>query len=193
MLGLVPLFAAAGLLVVQTMLARPGHFRDIMGDSLAWADGFTSLAFVWFCHQALVNRRHPALHGGWLLITPLPLVMAVVTRLPIDPPGGPDLPLRPSFDFVFNIAMVVMLLCAAALWRWQPRKPAPFIAAIAMTLLEWAGYYLAPTLSGWHRFTTAIGAAPVAMIAGIGFTIGAAAMWHGWRAAAAIQGSAARG
>jgi len=181
MFALVPLFCSAGFLIVQQMQRRTDVFRDTMGDRLMWADGLSTVVFAFLCYQALVHRRNPALHGGYLLATPLPLIMAVVTRLPLGlVPKGTRLPA--AFDPYFDLSMIVMLACAAGLWRWQPRHPAPFIAVGVATVLEWAGYYLAPSIPGWTALGIAVAAAPSWLAGSIGLGIGAAAVWFGWTA-----------
>jgi len=181
MLAIVPLFCAGGFLVVQTMQRRTDLFRATMGDRLMWADGLSTVVFAFLCYQALANRRNPALHGGYLLATPLPLIMAVVTRLPLGLVTQ-GTPLPAAFHPGFNLAMVITLICVAALWRWQPSSPAPFITIAVATLLEWAGYYVAPSVPGWAAFGVAMAAAPTWIVGGVGLVMGAAAMWFGWAA-----------
>jgi hypothetical protein len=181
MLVMVPLFCSAGFLVVQTMQRRTDVFRTTMGDRLMCADGLSTIVFAFLCYKALVHRRTPALHGGYLLATPLPLIMAVVTRLPL---GLVDerATLPGAFHPGFNVAMVVTLLCVAALWRWQPSHPAPFITIGVATVLEWAGYYLAPSVPGWAAVGVAVAVGPTWVVGGMGLAMGAAAMWFGWTA-----------
>lgn len=181
MFVLVPLFCAAGFLVVQTMEQRTDTFRATMGDRLMWADGMSTVVFAFLCYKALVHRRNAPLHGGYLLATPLPLVMAIVTRLPLGLVADTT-PLPEAFHPGFNLSMVIVLACVVALWRWQPRYPAPFITIGIATLLEWAGYYLAPLVPGWAAFGVAVAAAPVWLVGGIGLVMGATAMWLGWSA-----------
>ena len=125
------------------------------------------------------HRRNPALHGGYLLATPLPLIMAVVTRLPL-PLVATGTPLPAAFHPAFNLSIVVMLLCMVVLWRWQPRHPAPFVTIGVATLLEWGGYYLAPAIPGWVAFGVAVAASPTWLVGAIGFGMGTAAVWYGW-------------
>jgi hypothetical protein len=181
MLGLVPLFCAAGFLVVQTMQRRTDVFRATMGDRLMWADGLSTIVFALLCHRALVHRRNPALHGGYLLATPLPLIMAVVTRLPL-PLVADTTPLPAAFHPAFNLAMVLTLACVAGLWWWQPKQPAPFITIGLATVFEWVGYHLAPSVPGWAAVGVALAEAPTWLVGGIGFGMGALAMWSGWTA-----------
>ena len=185
MLGLVPLFCSAGFLVVQTMQRRTDVFRATMGDRLMWADGLSTVVFAFLCYQALLHRRNAALHGGYLLATPLPLIMAVVTRLPLGLVAT-DTPLPAAFHPAFNLSMVITLACVLALWRWQPKRPAPFITIGAATVLEWAGYHLAPAVPGWAAVGVAVAAAPTWLVGGIGFGMGAAAMWLGWKGGAPV-------
>ena len=112
MLGLVPLFCAGGFLVVQTMLQRTDVFRATMGDRLMWVDGLSTVTFAFLCHQALAHRRNPALHGGYLLATPLPLIMAVVTRLPLGLVAK-GTPLPAAFQPAFDLSMVIILACVS--------------------------------------------------------------------------------
>jgi len=179
MMLLVPLFCATGLLVVQTMQRRTDVFRTTMGDRLMWADGLSTLTFAFLCYQALAHRRNPSLHGGYLLATLLPLIMAVVTRLPLHLVRD-TAPLPSAFHPGFNLSMVITLLSVAALWRWQPRQPAPFIVIGAATAMEWVGYYVVPTVPGWSAFGVMVAGAPTWAVAGIGFGFGATATWLGW-------------
>jgi hypothetical protein len=181
MLGLVPLFCAGGFLVVHTMQQRTDVFRATMGDRLMWADGLSTVAFAFLCYQALAHRRNPALHGGYLLATPLPLIMAVVTRLPLGLVAD-GTPLPAAFHPGFDLSMVITLACVAALWWWQPRRPAPFITIGVATVLEWIGYHLAPAVPGWAGFGVAVAAAPTWLVGSVGFAMGASAMYFGWKA-----------
>jgi hypothetical protein len=107
--------------------------------------------------------------------------MAVVTRLPLGLVAN-GTPLPAAFHPAFNLSMVIMLTCVVALWRWQPNRPAPFITAGAATVLEWAGYHLAPAVPGGAEVGVAVAAAPTWLVGGIGLGVGAAAMWLGWTA-----------
>ena len=189
MLGLVPLFCAGGFLVVQTMLQRTDVFRATMGDRLMWVDGVSTVTFAFLCHQALAHRRSPALHGGYLLATPLPLIMAVVTRLPLGLVAK-GTPLPDAFQPGFDLSMVVILACIAALWRWQPNRPAPFITIGAATVLEWIGYHLAPAVPGWAALGVAVAAATTWLVGGLGLAMGAAAMYLGWMAPLRVRSMA---
>src|SRR5215213_34999 len=99
------------------MQQRTDVFRATMGDRLMWADGLSTVTFAFLCYQALAHRRNAALHGGYLLATPLPLIMAVVTRLPLGL-VAPGTPLPAAFHPGFNLSMIITLACVVALWRW---------------------------------------------------------------------------
>ena len=88
------------------MQRRTDVFRATMGDRLMWADGVSTVVFAFLCYQALVHRRNAALHGGYLLATPLPLIMAVVTRLPLGLVAK-GTPLPAAFHPGFDLAMVI--------------------------------------------------------------------------------------
>jgi hypothetical protein len=107
--------------------------------------------------------------------------MAVVTRLPLGLVAD-GTPLPAAFHPGFDLSMVITLACVAALWWWQPRRPAPFMTIGVATLLEWIGYHLAPAVPGWAAFGVAVAAAPTWLVGGVGFAMGASAMYFGWKA-----------
>lgn len=181
MFVVVPLFTMGGWLVSQQMIARGDAFGLLLGDRLALVDVIGPPAFAFFVHQALVQRRTPALHGGWLLVTALLLIEATFTRIfgPIFERQGMDF--LSAFSLAFDLATVTGMLVAAALWRWQPRHPAPFIAALAVLVLQGAAFHLVPALPLWSALCRSIAALPAWPPAALGFAIGLLAVVHGWR------------
>jgi hypothetical protein len=55
-----------------------------------------------------------------------------------------------------------------------PRYPAPLITVGVATLLEWAGYYLAPASPAWAAFGVAVAASPIWLVGGLGLAMGGA-------------------
>jgi hypothetical protein len=190
MLLLVPLFTMGGLLVVQTMVSGDGVFAQVQGPRLAFVDGASTFAFAAFTYLALAERRRVHRHAGWLLATPVMLVMPVVTRIL---PGSlfPGVEPMPRFTMMFDIASAVAL--GIALWvAWRhPKGRTPFLAVAAVTLVQWAGYHLVPSLPAWGSLMAALRTAPVTLVASAGLLLGAAAMLLGWRAVPPLRARAA--
>lgn len=181
MFAVVPMFTLGGWLVSQQMIARGDDFGLLLGDRLALVDLVGPPAFAFFVHQALIHRRNPALHGGWLLVTALLLIEAAFTRIfgPLFMQLGLDF--LSAFALAFDVAIVTAMVVAAALWRWQPRHPAPFVTALAVVAFQGAAFHLAPALPVWLALCRSIAALPAWQPAGIGFAIGLLAVVHGWR------------
>jgi len=187
MLGLVPPFTAAGFMMLQTMTASERPFSEAFGDALCFVDGLATLAFAAFCHAALANRRNPALHGGYLLVTPGLLVMAVVTRLPIF--DGEDgwlgtLTWQERFAFSFDVASALVLVAALAMALRHRRYPQPFVALAVVTVVQAIGFHTLGDWPAWNAVADAVAATPMPVMGLIGLAIGGLAVWHGWRAGA---------
>ena len=89
--------------------------------------------------MALRHRRSPALHGGFLLMSGLPLWFAVGTRLPFITDNVSVVGMLDTFFRTVDVTMLVMLACAAFAWWRQPAQPLPFQLAMLMTALQCAG------------------------------------------------------
>jgi len=181
LLGLAPLFTAAGFMMLQTMTASERPFANTFGDALCFVDGLATLAFAAFCYAALANRRNPALHGGYLLVTPGLLVMAVVTRLPFFDDLLPDWTWQARFSFTFDLAMVIVLVAALVMGLRHRRHPQPFVALGVVTLVQGIGFHTLGNWAPWNAVADAIASTPTAVMGLIGLAVGGFAVWHGWR------------
>ena len=184
LLGLAPLFTAAGFMMLQTMTASERPFANTFGDALCFVDGLATLAFAAFCHAALANRRNPALHGGYLLVTPGLLVMAVVTRLRFFGDLLPDWTWQARFSFAFDVSTVIVLVAAIVMALRHRRHPQPFVALGIVTLVQGIGFHTLGDWSPWNSVADAIAATPTAVMGLIGLAVGGFAVWHGWRSGA---------
>lgn len=186
--ALVPLFTAGGLIVVYTMNAADSPFADVQGPRLGFVDVVATGAFAGLCYAALANRRNVHLHGGYMLATAILLIMPTVTRLhPFDYTARllPDATGFERFDLAFNVSASFALAAVAVLYVCNRRHAAPFVAIAAISLLQWAGYYLVQDLQMWSAVMDGMTAMPILLIGTIGFLIGAAAVSLGWRAGGA--------
>lgn len=195
MLVLAPLFTAAGFMMLQTMTAKDSRFSETFGDALCFVDGLATLAFAGFCYGALANRRNPTLHGGYLLVTPGLLVMAVVTRLPFwyGPEGWlPDRTGQEQFVISFDAAMVLVLAAALLMTLRHRRHPQPFLALGAVTLVQGIGFHTLGDWPPWKAVADAVAATPMELVGLVGLAVGTLAVWQGWRAGGRRGATASR-
>lgn len=184
-LMVIPLFSAAGLMMVHTMNAADSEFATLFGPRLGFVDAVAVVAFAGFCYAALANRRNPFLHGGYMLVTALLLVMATVSRL--NPFNylerlAPEASRAQQFDVAFDVSTLCVFLAIAALYLPNRRHAAPFVAIGAVTIIQWVGYYRIDQVPVWGRINDAMAAAPMLLMGAIGLAIGIAAVGLGWRA-----------
>lgn len=181
MLVVVPLFCASGFLVIMRMQQHQTTFRATMGDRLALVELIGVLTTATMAYLALRYRRSPALHGGFLLMSVLPLWFAVGTRLPIITDNVPATGLLDSFSRTVDVTMLIMLACAALAWWRQLRQPLPFQISMLATMLQWAAFYAAPSIPGWHDIAARPAGSPPIIVASLGLAVGLVAVWFGWQ------------
>ncbi len=180
----VPLFLAAGMMMVNTMTASIDNpFYEIFGDRLAAVDVLTSIAFAWFIYGALANRRNRVLHGGYLLMTMLLLLPPILSR--INPLGflvSSDSSLEAFFSFGFNVSVVLQLILAGILFFRHRNNSAPFVEFAGIAVVQWIVFYWANAIPGWNSIADLIAAAPILLLGLIGLLMGIVAVVLGWRA-----------
>ncbi len=181
---LVPLFTAATAMMFQTLMSSGTAFAGQMGARILVMEGPVLILFPWFAYQAMRHRRNPWLHGGWLLATPLMLVLSIVTRL--DPgeyttwfAAADDVPGR----FGVQVATASLLVLASCGWLYRQAKgrSAPAVTMAIVALVQWASYHLVNEESSAQQLAFAIGHVPIALVGLAGLVVGAAAVWFGWR------------
>ena len=185
-LAVAPLFMAGGLLVIQTLLKSRADFALAYGTKIAAIDFVLMLAFAWLCYAALANRRNPALHGGYFLVTPLLLTESILTRIITGNQRlnamlpGPDS--ETQFDWAMGVSQllaIVLGLVAAAHYR---RFPQPFYAIATLSAVAWAAYQFIGDTEPWIALMDAYRAMPQSLVAAIGLAIGIVAVVLGWKA-----------
>lgn len=187
MFGVVPLFAAGALTMMQAMirlaLAKTDPFHATYGLMLALGDLIALPVFLILVFAALGFRRHVWLHGGAMLATVLLVLPPVLARLlPMLPvfPQDSVMGLAPfviAVDVAEGISTVVALVLA---WRY-PKAAMPFLFTAVFTFgqtvaMEGFGYSAA-----WANLCSSALAVPTVLLAGIGISLGVASVWAGWR------------
>ncbi|MEQ1909262.1 MAG: hypothetical protein ABMA15_10595 [Vicinamibacterales bacterium] len=181
---LVPLFTAATAMMFQTLMSSGTGFAGQMGARILVMEGPVLILFPWFAYQALRHRRNPWLHGGWLLATPLMLVLSIVTRL--DPgeyttwfAAADDVPGR--FGVQVATASLLVLMSCSWLYRQAKGRSAPAVTMAIVALLQWGSYHLVDEASAAQRLAFAVGRQPIALVGLAGLVVGITAVWFGWQ------------
>jgi hypothetical protein len=66
------------------------------------------------------------------------------------------------------------------------------VAVTLVTLAQWADFHLADHIPGWRAFTTTIASAPTLILPLMGATLGATAVYLGWRTDTPVRRIAAQ-
>ena len=180
---LVPLFTAATAMMFQTLMSSGTGFAGQMGGRILVMEGPVLILFPSFAYQALRHRRNPWLHGGWLLATPLMLVLSIVTRL--DPgeyttwfAAADNVPGR--FGVQVATASLLVLMSCGWLYRQAKGRRAPAVTMAIVALVHWAFYHLVNEASLAQQLAFAVGQLPIALVGLAGLIVGGAAVWFGW-------------
>lgn len=149
-LALAPLFVVSGLAIVHAMLASANPFSAAFGPRLAFVDLTTVAAFAACYGLALRHRRTMPLHARWMACTALLVFPPALARaLP------PLVPAIHSFEAAFHASYVLTELAVLALIVHDARtdrvRP-PYIALLALLLLQQAAFVLLPGMPAWNAF-----------------------------------------
>lgn len=185
-LVLVPLFLAGGLLVVNTIAARPGPFSAMFGARLALFDLISAAAFAYFVFAALKQRRTVALHAGYMLATVFLLVNPIFGRLfPMFVPGLTIRTLEDLPRFAGSIHLAQAVAMAIALWLYSRdrRYGTPFLAVSGVLAAQSIVFETVSRTVWWADANRAIGTVAPVTMAAIGLIVGVIVVYFGWNAA----------
>lgn len=144
-----PLFVISGLLVIQTMLNASNGFNKTYGARLAFVDlstmAYLSAAYV----LAIANRRNTPLHARYMASTAILVLPPALARALAGLMPGVH-----SFDAAFHGAFVLTELIVVALIVDDARQGkirAPYLALLALILLQHASFVIIPHIAWWNR------------------------------------------
>ncbi len=188
---LAPVFLAAGLLIVQSMVGRSGPFEDMYANRLALFDLIAVAAFACFVFGAFRHRRNIRLHSGYMLATMFLLVNPIVARLILQWVPGlsiGSLEELPRFAVGFQIAQGLVL--AAALWVFarNRRDGSPWLSVAVVIAVQSVVFETAGRADWWGAMMSGYAGLPISVLALTGLLIGAVVVAGGWRATAAKAG-----
>lgn len=182
-------FLIAGLAAI---VDRQG--RDyVAGDAvnLLYGPGFLTgtmvamAAYVTVFYRALKFRRKVWVHAGYMLSTPLILFESPFGRVVnLYVPGftihGPaDFP-RIMSSILWSMALELVII--AVIWWRVGERAKPFLVTAAFIVVEMSVMAFASGYGTLREFDSFIGHLPEGTLVIIGFAIGAATSWLGWKA-----------
>jgi hypothetical protein len=182
-----PLFLVGGLMVLQTMaqatVAGFNPFMGVYGPALGLLDILAVATFAFLYYSALKTRSTVQLHARYMLGTLLLLLSPIFARLlaqhiPALQIAGPaDMPL---FLYSVQLANVMALAVALALYAQAPRYGRPFLLVAAVIALQAIGFQWLGFTAWWREVYTSLAGLPVAVPVALGLIAGCGIVYLGW-------------
>ena len=170
--------SAAGYVANENPVAR------FLGPSFGLAMLIAILAYLTLFYQALRHRRNVRLHAGYMLTTPLilfesPFSRIILSYLPFLVFTGSEFPQR-ILDAIV-IAMGLSIAFALALYLRDRKSGMPFLVAAGFLFVEAVCMYVGTSIEWVRQVFEAYSRVPTALTILVGFLLGAAVSWFGWR------------
>ena len=170
--------SAAGYVANENPVAR--FFGPSFGLSMIVA----ILAYLTVFYLALKNRRDVRLHSGYMLTTPLilfesPFSRVLLSYLPFLVFSGSDFP-QSVLDAIV-IAMALSIAFALVLYLRDRKSGVPFLVAAVFLFVESVCIYVGTSIEFVRQGFEAYTRIPTALTILVGFLLGAAVSWLGWR------------
>lgn len=170
--------SAAGFAANENPVAR------FFGPSFGLAMLVAIIAYLAVYYQALKHRRNVRLHAGYMLTTPLilfesPFSRVMLLYLPFLVFTGSEFPQR-ALDAIV-IAMGLSIAFALVLYLRDRKYGVPFLVAAGFLLLEAVCIYVGSSIGWVQRGFEAYAQIPTSLTIVVGFLLGAAVSWFGWR------------
>jgi hypothetical protein len=170
--------SAAGFAANDNQTAR------FLGPSFGLSMVFAILAYATVYFQALRHRRNVVLHAGYMLTTPLilfesPFSRIILSYLPFLVFTNSDFPQRILDAVVISMALSI----AFALWMYlrNRRAAVPFLVAAGFMIVQAVSMYVGTNIEWVRQGFEAYARIPEALTITVGFVLGAAVSWFGWR------------
>jgi hypothetical protein len=173
--------SAAGYAANEPPIAR------FLGPSFGLSMLFAIVAYLVLYYLALKNRRNVKLHAGYMLTTPLVLFESPFSRIMLDHFPfliftGSDYPQVILDGIVISMAMAITF--AVVMFLRDRRSGFPFLAAAGLMSLQAVGMYAGTNIQWVRQGFEAYAGIPDAATLIIGFLLGAAVSWFGWKSTA---------
>lgn len=170
--------SAAGYAANEDPLPR------FLGPSFGLSMLFAILAYLTVFYLALKQRRNVALHSGYMLTTPLilfesPFSRIVLSYLPFLVITNSEFPQRILDAIVISIGLSIAF--ALFLYLRDRRLGVPFLVAAGFISIQAVSMYVGTNIGWVRQGFEAYARVPESLTITIGFVLGAAVSWSGWR------------
>ena len=170
--------SAAGYVANENQVAR------FFGPSFGLAMLIAIIAYLTLFYQALRHRRNVRLHAGYMLTTPLilfesPFSRIILSYLPFLVFTGSEFP-QSVLDAIV-IAMGLSIAFALVLYLRERKSGMPFLIAAGFLSVESACMYVGTSIEWVRQGFEAYARVPTVITILVGFLLGAAVSWFGWR------------
>ena len=191
--GMLSLFLFPFLIVGFTMIvnvsaagyaANENEVARFLGPSFGLSMMVAILAYLTLYFLALKNRKNIRLHAGYMLTTPLilfesPFSRIILSDLPFLVFTGSEFPQR-ILDAIV-IAIGISVAFALFLYLRDRKSGIPFLIAAIFLLVESVCMYVGTNIDWVRQGFEAYARIPTALTLLIGFLLGAAISWFGWK------------
>ena len=170
--------SAAGYVANENAIAR------FFGPSFGLSMMIAILAYLTLFYLALKNRRDVRLHSGYMLTTPLilfesPFSRIMLSYLPFLIFTGSDFPQRILDAIVIAIGLSIAF--ALVLYLRDRKTGVPFLVAAGFLFVESVCMYVGTNIEWVRQGFEAYARVPTTLTILVGFLLGAAVSWFGWR------------
>jgi len=170
--------SAAGYVANENPIAR------FFGPSFGLSMMIAILAYLTLFYLALKNRRDVRLHSGYMLTTPLilfesPFSRIMLSYLPFLVFTGSDFPQSVLDAIVIAIGMSIAF--ALVVYMRDRKSGVPFLVAAGFLFVESVCMYVGTNIEWVRQGFEAYAQVPTALTILVGFLLGAAVSWFGWR------------
>jgi len=188
-LGLFPFLIVGFVMIINVAAARfvssDSATTQFLTPSFGLSMVFAIVAYLALFYLALRNRRNVRLHAGYMLATPLVLFESPFSRIMLDHLPflvftGTGFPQRILDAIVISMAMAAVF--ALVMYARDRKTGTPFLLAAGLILLQAVTMYVGTSIEWVRSGFAAYAAIPDWVTLVVGFALGAAAAWLGWKA-----------
>jgi hypothetical protein len=170
--------SAAGYVANEDPMAR------FFGPSFGLSMMIAILAYLTLFYLALKNRCDVRLHSGYMLTTPLilfesPFSRVMLSYMPFLIFTDSDFPQRVLDAIVIAIGLSIAF--ALVLYLRDRKSGVPFLVAAGFLFVESVCMYVGTNIEWVRQGFEAYARVPTALTILVGFLLGAAVSWFGWR------------
>lgn len=164
--------------------AEKNPFIVVMGPSFGIGMMVALAAYLTVFYLALKNRRNVRLHAGYMLMTPLILFESPFSRIMLKYFPSAVFTGTEGPQFIIDaivISISLSILFALVMYLRDRKRGTPFLVAMAFMIVQSILMYLGSSVEWIRAGFTAYAQIPAEVTLALGFLLGIAVSWLGWR------------